>query len=223
MQEFTDQSVIDGIASGASWADPTMDPTVIDWTERQARAAVPFTVVNGRPVIPSGPGSTPVRYGRNHLGHWGEQRCADALVVATSSAGRRWVLLVERGDGNGWAMPGGYVDPGETAMDAAVRELGEETGLSLSFARWAELPTVLVPDPRASDEAWMVTTPVRADVDLDQIYELPVQGLDDARRAAWVPADSYDRLVSEVSSRYAGTIFPAHRALLARNLGGGAR
>jgi ADP-ribose pyrophosphatase YjhB (NUDIX family) len=37
------------------------------------------------------------------------------------------VYLVERKDGRGWALPGGFIDPGETPQHAALRELGEET------------------------------------------------------------------------------------------------
>ncbi|WP_246148565.1 hypothetical protein [Nonomuraea turkmeniaca] len=39
-----------GIKEG--WADPQADPTQIDWTGRQAAAAIPFKVIDGRPVNP---------------------------------------------------------------------------------------------------------------------------------------------------------------------------
>lgn len=42
------------------------------------------------------------------------------------------VLLVKRKkdpNANTWGFPGGHVELGETAMDAAVRELNEETGV----------------------------------------------------------------------------------------------
>ncbi len=43
----------------------------------------------------------------------------------------RSVLLVEHRT-LGWSCPGGHLEPGETALDAAVRELAEETGLHLA-------------------------------------------------------------------------------------------
>jgi ADP-ribose pyrophosphatase YjhB (NUDIX family) len=49
----------------------------------------------------------------------------DVVVVR---AGR--VLLIERmNPPAGWALPGGFIDYGEAAETAAVRELAEETGL----------------------------------------------------------------------------------------------
>jgi 8-oxo-dGTP diphosphatase len=56
---------------------------------------------------------------------------ADALV--RDALGR--VLLVRRADDGRWAMPGGWVDPGETPEQAVVREVAEETGLRVSAPR----------------------------------------------------------------------------------------
>ncbi|TDB81490.1 NUDIX domain-containing protein [Micromonospora sp. KC721] len=217
---YTHPSVLAGIAAGASWADPTIDPTAIDWTARRAAAAIPFPLVDGRPVNPYAP--TGIRYGRNELGHWGEALAADAIVTASDPDGWRWLLLIERGDGHGWALPGGHVDPGEDPTAAAFRELAEETGLNATHtAPWAKtLPARYVPDPRASDEAWMVTVPVRIDLG-SYVGPLPdVTGRDDARRAVWVPAVDYACVVRHLADAYGGEVFAAHRDLLADVLGG---
>ncbi len=48
------------------------------------------------------------------------------------------VLFVQRGKtfGHGtWALPGGKIEPGETAAEAALRELLEETGVNARLER----------------------------------------------------------------------------------------
>ncbi|WP_442931002.1 NUDIX domain-containing protein [Micromonospora sp. NBC_00389] len=49
-------------------------------------------------------------------------------MTATDITGGRWIVMIERRDGGGWALPGGHIEPGETVADAAARALTEETG-----------------------------------------------------------------------------------------------
>lgn len=198
-----------GVAEG--WAEAETDPTRIDWAGQQAAAAIPFDVVNGRPVNPCE--KTRVQRGRNGLGLWGENLMADAVVTCRDSAGRRRLLMVERRDGHGWAVPGGAVEPGETPLAAAARELAEETHLTALASKWTPGEAVYVPDPRASDEAWAVTVPAHAD--LGTFGRLPdVIADDDAARAEWVRAGSYQELAHDLADRFAGRVFPAHVDML---------
>lgn len=49
--------------------------------------------------------------------------------------GRGIILIERRNLPHGWAIPGGYVDYGESLEDAAVREVAEETSLKVKLLR----------------------------------------------------------------------------------------
>ena len=53
----------------------------------------------------------------------------DIVIELLDEPGRPVVLIERRFPPPGWALPGGFVDVGETVEAAAVREAREETGL----------------------------------------------------------------------------------------------
>jgi len=56
---------------------------------------------------------------------------APTVDVVIHAAGRGIVLVERKNPPPGWALPGGFVDYGETCEAAAVREALEETGLEV--------------------------------------------------------------------------------------------
>ncbi|MBN1136544.1 MAG: NUDIX domain-containing protein [Anaerolineae bacterium] len=57
--------------------------------------------------------------------------CSAAILDPTGTK----ILLVHRADNNRWAVPGGFMEPGESAAEASAREVLEETGLQVRVGR----------------------------------------------------------------------------------------
>lgn len=60
----------------------------------------------------------------------------DIIIEIEEGAGGPGVVLIRRKNPpHGWALPGGFVDYGESLEDAAVREAREETSLDVDLVR----------------------------------------------------------------------------------------
>ena len=92
------------------------------------------------------------------------------------------LLLVRRGNPPSrglWSVPGGRVEPGESEVDAVVREVAEETGLQVSVGTL--VGRVRIPgDGVVFTVADYACSPARPG-------QVPVAG-DDAADVAWVDA-----------------------------------
>jgi ADP-ribose pyrophosphatase YjhB (NUDIX family) len=99
----------------------------------------------------------------------------------------RKILLIERKNPpKGWALPGGFIDYGETAESAAVRELKEETGLTASRIDLLGVYSDPNRDPRFHT--------------LSVVYLAQVEGViqagDDAMCAEWF---AFDQLPAQIA------------------------
>lgn len=92
------------------------------------------------------------------------------------------IVLVERGhDPLGMALPGGFIEEGETVEQAAVREMKEETGLEVELLGILGVYSAPDRDPRFHT---MTVTFVGKPADPSA-----VQGGDDAATATFYPLD----------------------------------
>ena len=110
----------------------------------------------------------------------------DAVVVQSGH-----VLMVKRGayPGKGkLAIPGGFINPDEYLLDAAIRELREETRLKVPEAvlRGSLKTQRVFDDPNRSSRGRTITNAFL--FNLSPQLELPsIKGGDDAASAHWIP------------------------------------
>lgn len=115
----------------------------------------------------------------------------DSIVVQSGH-----LLLIERkaNPGKGlWALPGGFLDPGERLLDASLRELREETQLMVptSVLKGSIKRQAVYDDPHRSARGRTITHAFY--IELEPNAELPkVEASDDANCARWIPLSELD-------------------------------
>jgi 8-oxo-dGTP pyrophosphatase MutT (NUDIX family) len=118
-------------------ADPARQPDIPAWLEPIREGADSITVHDLTRFMPP-EGSDP-------------RRGAVLMLFGEDEDGERELLLIERSHTmrshpGQIAFPGGGIDPGETAYDAALREAWEETGLEPEgVVVFAQLPELWLP------------------------------------------------------------------------------
>ena len=112
------------------------------------------------------------------------------MVVDTVIYTNTEVLMIKRKHppfAGHWALPGGFIDPGETPKQAAMRELVEETGLEVSALNFVGEYKTPGRDPRM-EHVWSYA------FSLHVAAKESVQAGDDASRAEWVPIKQLNKL-----------------------------
>ena len=105
---------------------------------------------------------------------------ADCIVITREAEPK--VLLIQRGREpfkDYWAFPGGFMEMDETTAQCAVRELQEETGLTVTAIHQIGAYSKVDRDPRGRT----VTVAYLALIDTP----VTVSGHDDAAKAEWFP------------------------------------
>lgn len=103
--------------------------------------------------------------------------------VSTSSKPFYEVLLIERKNPpfqGCWALPGGFVDVGETVEDAVIREVKEETNLDLRRIRFLDI----YDDPKRDERGHVVSVAYMA-FPSDICEGAEAEANDDAASVGW--------------------------------------
>jgi 8-oxo-dGTP diphosphatase len=102
-------------------------------------------------------------------------------VIITSRDHPQALIMVRRKySPRGWALPGGFINWGESAEAAAVREMREETGLELQDIKQFHVYSDPARDPRGHTMSVVFTATTNGE---------PVGG-DDAAEAVWMDLKS---------------------------------
>ncbi len=115
----------------------------------------------------------------------------DAIVIKNKASIPKILLIKRKNPPYGWALPGGFVDVGESTEDAVKRELKEETNLDAGTVRLFTVASEPDRDPRQHVVSIVYTAYVK-DTSV-------VKAKDDATEVGWfslgkLPELAFDHL-----------------------------
>jgi ADP-ribose pyrophosphatase YjhB (NUDIX family) len=143
---------------------------------------------------------------------------AVAIVTADDFIrGGCWILLIQPTNPGTWTLPGGGIETGEDAVEAARRHLSAQTHLACPGALWQRH----APQRTAGGPAATVTTPCHLELGgFDSAGMLPaLYSSEHAAAAAWIRLDGLAALEADLRDRFDGTLDPGARQLLHDLLG----
>ena len=183
---------------------PTTDHLSAPSADEQARFIEQGLTLDqfGRPLHPWRDQLGELEDGKGTYWKWGPNYTVDPVVIAGNN-----ILLIKRRDNGMWALPGGFVDDGETIVEAGRRETLEESGNNTLNDSPEFIYQGPVNDYRARRNAWPETTVLFWRADLPS----PLKAGDDAIDAKWMPLNSvrslplhgsHNELIDTVIQRY---------------------
>jgi ADP-ribose pyrophosphatase len=166
--------------------DPTRYSDVQRVPSSHEAGSIRIDGASGEPLNPKGRTGM---CGRGGLYLWGPNHAADLLLTRFNTTTNSLEALLIQRKSDQWAIPGGMIDPGESASTAAMRELKEEAGISATTSgkTW-ELYRGYVDDPRNTDNSWMETVVFHEHLgEAHPLLDIAPTAGSDARAAQWIP------------------------------------
>lgn len=120
-----------------------------------------------------------------------EKSCG--AIVFRYSHGNKEVLLIQHAGGGHWSFPKGHMEPGETELETAQREIAEETGIDVVLDQtFREIVTYRPAHNVVKDVVYFVARAVT--------FQVRPQ-LEEVAQAKWIQLDAAKQLLTYANDK----------------------